>query len=409
MSAACPPLAAPTGSGRSGIVQLLERYRQDARADKLNLTVGIYTDETGRCPILESVRRAERHRIEHQTSKASFNLAGAPDFHRAVRALLFPALPPDVGAADMQVFQSLGASGALYLAGQLLNRHAPGAKIWLSAPTWENHPALLSTHRGGFGHYRYRAASAQRLCLDTVLADLQAAAPGDIVLLHVCCHNPTGIDPDPAQWESLARFCAERELIPLFDFAYQGFARFVEQDAAPLALFMARLDTMLICNSFSKNMGIYDERTGALTLVCRDPKRLARWAEEVKVLIRSSYSMPPLHGSFIASHIINDAELFARWRLEVAGMRADLERRRAAFLAALGEAGILDEVLSYRRQQGMFMCLDLALADIERLRTEHGIYLLDSGRICIASLGVADMPRFCDALARIIGGAHQPV
>ncbi len=355
---------ASTPNGRNGIIQLLERYRQDARPGKLNLTVGIYTDETGCCPILESVRQAERHRVEHQTSKASFNIVGAPTFHQAVRAILFPALPADADDSRIRVIQTLGASGALHLAGQLLDRHLPTARIWMSAPTWENHAALLSVHRGGFSTYRYLPASPERLCLNTILADLQAAAPGDIVLWHVCCHNPTGIDPDLKQWEILASFCAERQLIPLFDFAYQGFAHSIQRDAAPLAMFMERLDTLLICSSFSKNMGIYDERTGALTLVCRDTDRLARWNEDVKMLVRSSYSMPPLHGSFIASHIINDADRFASWQQEVSGIRDDLHRRRAAFISELENAGILDDILPYRHQQGMFLCLDLSSASI---------------------------------------------
>lgn len=396
------PTQAANGVARSSIMQLLERYRQDQRPHKLNLTVGIYTDEFGVCPILGSVRHAEHYRIEHQTSKASFNLLGAAAYHRAVRAILFPTQPADQPCPNTQVIQTLGASGAIHLAGQLLGRHAPGARIWLSAPTWENHSALMSGLRGGYATYRHLAGSPQRLCLDTVLADLESAAPGDIVLLHVCCHNPTGIDPDPAQWAALANFCAERKLIPLFDFAYQGFACSIQEDAIPLSLFMARLDTLLICYSFSKNMGIYDERTGALTLICQDADQLARWTADIKILVRSSYSMPPLHGSFIASHIINDPRLLACWQQEVAEMRDDLKRRHAALLNCLDQACILEEVLSYRCQQGMFLCLDLTIVDIEHLRNQHGIYMLDSGRISVASLSLANMPRFCDALAHTI-------
>ncbi len=385
---------------RTTIMQLLERYRGDPRPDKLNLAVGIYTDESGHCPILDSVRAAELHRVAHQTSKASFNLAGAPDFHRAVRKLLLPDLS-EADGAQVAVVQTLGASGALHLAAQLLARRAPGSRIWLSAPTWENHTALLAPH-GRFGHYRYRAATRERFCLDSALSDLERAAPGDIVLLHVCCHNPTGIDPDPEQWAALARFCAERRLLPLFDFAYQGLARSLEQDCAPLALFREQVECMMVCSSFSKNMGIYDERTGALTLVSRDPARLARWSDDLRQMIRASYSMPPLHGSYIVSHLVNDPERHRAWRQEVELMRDDLNRRRQALLEALGAAGLRDAVLSYQRQQGMFLCLDLAPAALEQLRAEHGIYLLDSGRLSVASLARADMPRLCHALSDVL-------
>lgn len=401
MTVALQQLVTPPTGSKSSIIQLLECYRRDARVDKLNLTIGIYLDETGQCPILESVRQAERHRTEHQGTKASFNIVGAPAFHQAVRTLLFPSIPTAVEDSHVRVIQTLGASGALFLAGQLIHQHFPAARIWMSAPTWENHAALLRVHEGQFGTYRYRPASQESLCLSTILADLEAAAPGDVVLFHVCCHNPTGIDPSLEQWDVLAKFCAERRLTPLFDFAYQGLADSIQRDAAPLSMFVGRLDTVLICSSFSKNLGIYDERTGALTLVCRDEQRLARWQEELKMMIRSSYSMPPLHGSYIASHIINDPERFARWQREVEGMREDLDRRRTALITEFASAGILNDVLSYRRQRGMFICLDLSAAEIGRLRTEYGVYMLDSGRISIASLDKGNMARFCDLLVRI--------
>lgn len=387
---------------RSSIMQLLERFRDDPRPNKMNLTVGIYSDESGLTPILETVHEAEYSRFINQTNKASFNLAGSDEFHRAVYALLFPSLPVGEIPPFIQVIQTLGASGALSLAAQLIQQHKPGSRIWLSSPTWENHPALLGGEQANFGYYRYQATNFDRLCLDSMMEDLMAAKAGDVVLLHVCCHNPTGIDPDLEQWEILARFCASRKLIPLFDFAYQGFSHSIQRDALPLALFMEKLDFMLVCNSFSKNMGIYDERTGALTLINRDIPQLKKWGNEAKLLIRSSYSMPPLHGSFIASYIINQPEVFERWQVEVSGMRDDLFRRRTAFLNALADSGILGQVLDYRCQQGMFLCLNLPVESIEYLRSEYGIYLLDSGRMCIASLAVSDIPHFCTALKGLV-------
>ncbi|MDQ0416092.1 aspartate/tyrosine/aromatic aminotransferase [Croceifilum oryzae] len=386
---------------KNSIMQLLERYNHDTRTDKLNLTVGVYTDESGRCPILESVRDAEYYRVSNQTNKASFHLAGAPEFHQAVRKLLFSATGS--GLEDhIEVIQTVGCSGALYLAGQLIYHYAPTSSIWLSSPTWENHTALLNSNRNNIRYYRYQPANPDELCIDTILEDLKLAQPGDFVLLHACCHNPTGIDPNPAQWKMLAEFCAERELIPLFDFAYQGFADSIEQDAEFLVPFSERLETFIVCNSFSKNMGIYDERTGALTLVFKDEAKRADWHRTVKGLIRNTYSMPPVHGSFIVSHIINDSVRFSRWQQELEGMCSDLHRRRGALFSELGRIGIANEVLTYRNQQGMFVCLNLSEEKIDLLRDQYGIYLLDTGRMCVASLSTANMPRFCETLSKVI-------
>jgi aspartate/tyrosine/aromatic aminotransferase len=387
---------------KTSIMQLLERYKQDERPDKINLTVGVYTDESGVCPILDSVREAEAYRVTNQTSKASFNLAGAPEFQQAVRTVLFPTMSNSGDDHHVQVIQTLGASGALHLVGKLIDQYAPTARIWLSAPTWENHPALLSVHSGGFGYYRYLPANQDELCIDTILQDLQSANPGDYVLLHACCHNPTGMDPKPSQWKMLAEFCAERQLIPVFDFAYQGFAHSIQEDAELFVTFKEHLDTFIICSSFSKNMGIYDERTGALTLVFKEEEKLAEWFETAKKLVRSSYSLPPVHGGFIVSHIINDSQRFARWQQELAGMCEDLHRRRAAFFSELTKVGIQDKVLTYRHQQGMFVVLNLSQQQIQSLRDHEGVYLLDSGRISIASLSTENMPRLCEALLRVI-------
>ncbi|UOF90064.1 aromatic amino acid transaminase [Fodinisporobacter ferrooxydans] len=387
---------------KTSIVQLLERYNQDPRVDKLNLTVGVYTDESGRCPILDSVREAEYFRVKNQASKASFNLAGTIEYQQAVRTILFPTMINRREDSNVQVIQTLGASGALHLVGRLINHYFPTARIWLSSPTWENHPAVLNSHMGGFGYYRYQPANQEQLCMETIFEDLQSARPGDFVLLHACCHNPTGIDPTLSQWEKFADFCAERKLIPLFDFAYQGFAHSLQKDAELFIAFRERLDMFLICSSFSKNMGIYDERTGALTLIFKDTNKLEDWYKTIKILIRSSYSMPPTHGSFIVSHIINDTLRFAHWQQELAGIRNDLQRRRSILFSEMSKFGIIDKVLSYRQQQGMFLCLNLSQQEIDSLRDKQGIYILDSGRMCIASLSIANMPRFCEALMCVI-------
>lgn len=390
---------------KPGILQLLAQYHQDPRADKLNLTAGIYTDPSGNSPVLETVREAEYARIQHQRSKATFDMDGAPEFQQAVRRLLFPS-GEEGSAHHVQVIQTVGSSGALHLAGRMIQHDAPAARVWISSPTWENHAALLSSRPEQIGYYRYQPADPDQLCMTTILEDLQAARPGDYVLLHACCHNPTGMDPTLSQWREWAEFCAERGLIPLFDFAYQGFAQSAEQDAELFALFREHSDRLIICNSFSKNMGLYNERTGALTLVFKDADRLAVWHSTLKRMIRSTYSTPPAHGAYIASHIINDPHRYSCWQQELKEMRCDLQRRRAALFAELESSGLMDTLLSYHRQQGMFLCLQLSPPSIEVLREQHGIYLLDTGRICIASLPQEAIPAFCLALGQVVEGTN---
>ncbi|MGM0748664.1 MAG: aromatic amino acid transaminase [Bacillota bacterium] len=388
--------------GKTTIMQLLERYSQDERLDKMNLTAGIYTDESGISPILKSVREAEYYRVDNQISKASFNLIGAPEFHKAVQTLLFPYVQNTDKDEDVEVIQTLGASGALHLAGQLISYYSPSSKIWMSSPTWENHADLLGNHSGGFAFYRYEPESKNQLCMDTILEDLAYAKPGDFVLLHTCCHNPTGMDPTISQWKVLADFFVERELIPLFDFAYQGFANSLQRDAEPLTIFRECLDTVIVCNSFSKNMGIYDERTGALTLVFRDKDNLSSWKETAKKLIRSNYSMPPVHGSFIVSHIVNDPERFACWEKEVEYLRKDLDQRRNLFFSELSKMNVIDKVLPYLQQKGMFLYLNLSLEKIECLRDKYGIYLLDNGRMCVASLNSENTSKIASNIRDVI-------
>lgn len=380
---------------------MLAQYHQDPRTDKLNLTAGIYTDPSGNSPVLESVREAEYFRIRHQDTKASFYMDGAPEFQQAVHRLLFPS--GEEGGSDhhVQVIQTVGSSGALYLVGRMIQHDAPAARVWISAPTWENHAALLSSRPDQLGYYRYQSADSDQLCMKTILEDLEAARPGDFILLHACCHNPTGMDPSLSQWRELAAFCAARGLIPLFDFAYQGFAQSAEQDAELFTLFRAYSDRLIICNSFSKNMGLYNERTGALTLVFKDADKLTAWHNILKRIIRSTYSTPPAHGACIASHIINHPQRYARWQQELAEMRGDLQRRRSALFDKLEAVGLMETLLSYRRQQGMFLCLHLSPRSIEALREQHGIYLLDTGRMCIASLRMEAIPAFCLALGQV--------
>ncbi len=384
---------------KNTIMQLLEKYKLDGRNNKMSLTAGIYMDETGESPILDTVKVAERFLVENQTCKAAFNMTGDVDFHRAVKKVVFPYFT-EVEKKEICVIQTLGASGAINLIGQLVNQYAPLSRIWVSNPTWENHEPLLGHHLGGICHYKY-VAENNKASVSKIMEDLQYSKPGDYVLFHASCHNPTGIDPDLYQWTELAKFCKDMRLIPIFDFAYQGFAYDLEKDTEVFGIFKQNVDDFIVCNSFSKNMGLYDERVGALSFIFTDQEKTNSWLQTTKRLIRSSYSIPPIHGGAVASHIINNDLLFKQWGEEVSGMRKDLERRRSDFFSALDCVGMKEDILDFDKQNGMFVCLKLTEEEIGTLREKYGIYMLDSGRISIASLNSKKIPMLCEAIKKL--------
>lgn len=385
---------------QDNIMQLVELFKNDTRTDKINLAIGIYVDESGDCPILTSVKEAEKYCCDIEKSKAKFNLIGDNNYHKVVKELLFPDFSKRE-KEDIQVIQTVGSSGALYIAGQLINKIAPNSKIWISNPTWENHKFLLYDDLSKVCEYRYEPFNKQRLCIEKIIEDLNSARKGDFILFHVCCHNPTGMDPSMEQWKQLSRFCKEKGLIPIFDFAYQGFKENLKKDANVFNIFKKDKNNFIVCNSFSKNMGLYDERIGALTFVFDDKTQSHHWIEIAKKIIRSTYSVPPIHGSSIVNCIINDTQRFKVWERELSIMRREVENRRTEFFKALEEMGIKQNILSYENQSGMFVCLNLSLAQIENLRKNYGIYILNSGRISIASLNAKKISRLCNALCNI--------
>jgi aspartate/tyrosine/aromatic aminotransferase len=381
-------------------MQLVEKFKNDKRADKMNLTVGVYKDESGQSPILKSVKEAEKYCLETETTKASFNLIGSQTFHEAVKRLLFPSFS-ESEKKKIQVIQTVGSCGALYLVGQLINKIVPSARIWISNPTWENHWSLLHSHINEIYGYRYEPLNRKCLDIEKIMEDLKSSQSGDFVLFHASCHNPTGMDPTIKQWHELANFCKSNKLIPVFDFAYQGFKDTIQNDADIFKVFR-QMDSFIVCNSFSKNMGLYDERAGALSFMCKDIEKLSYWVKCAKKFIRGNYSTPPMHGSSIVSCIINDPERYQSWQKEVDEMRESLIQRRNELFQALERIGIKGTILNYERQNGMFVCLDLSLSQIEQLRNDYGIYLLNSGRISVASLNSKKIIKLCTALQNIL-------
>lgn len=384
------------------ILGLTEAFRADARADKINLGVGIFQDEHGQTPTLESVRAAEQRLLDTNAPKTYLPIPGSVRFGQSVRGLLFGSDSPLEAAQRAVTAQTPGGTGALRVAVDLLHTHAPGARMWVSNPTWANHRQILDAAGMATCTYRYFDAQSSGLDEAGMWEDLAAAKPGDVVLLHGCCHNPTGVDPTLATWQALAQFCRERDLLPLIDLAYQGFGDGLEEDAAGLRALLDEVPEALIASSYSKNFGLYNERVGALTLIAADREGAQRAFSQMKIAIRTHYSNPPRHGGAIVETILGDEDLRALWQTELDSMRQRLLHTRQALVAGLSEAGLGHRFDFLRRQKGMFSFSGIAPDQVDRLREEHGIYMVRSGRINVAGITAENLPRLCSAIAHVV-------
>ena len=322
------------------ILGLTEAFKKDANPNKINLGVGVYKDADNQTPVLDSVKQAEERLLKQQTSKSYMPIPGAPEYGQAVREMLFGADHEIVTSGRAMTAHTPGGTGALRVAGDFIHTMFPEASLWLSDPTWANHAAIFTAAGVPVKKYPYYDAANKCLDFDAMLAALNEIPAGDVVLLHGCCHNPSGMDPDAAQWQAIAKVVRERGLLPLLDFAYQGFADGIEEDATGLRSFCTAGCELLVCSSFSKNFGLYCERTGAMTLVGADADATAKAFSHVKKSIRSNYSNPPAHGAAIVSTILNDAELRAQWVNELATMRDRINGMRQLFVDTLKAKGV---------------------------------------------------------------------
>ncbi len=382
------------------ILGLSEAFRSDPRPEKVNLTVGVYQDEEGRTPILATVKEAERRLLDAETTKAYEPIDGSPSFGGRVRELLFGEDAAMHGRAVTA--QCPGGTAALRIAGEVLRRNHGTPTVWLTQPTWANHVPVFSAAGLETATYPYADIPSGRLAFDAMLKTLRQVSPGDVVVLHGCCHNPTGIDPTPDQWFRIGQTLAERGALPLVDFAYQGFARGVREDATSIHRLAAACDEMMVCSSFSKNLGLYNERVGALTVVASRGDAAAAVLSHLKKIIRANYSNPPAHGARIACAILEDADLRERWEAEVAEMRNRLKRLRASFAEKLEAAGAGDHRF-ITEQNGLFSFSGLTQEQVHKLR-EESIYIVDSGRINVAGLNDHNIDRVAEAIARVVTG-----
>ena len=390
------------------IFGIVEAFRADPRPEKINLAAGVYMEENGVTPILASVREAERRILSSATTKLYKPIGGDPALVKLMRALIFRepgapfgALPPVASSGRVEVLHTPGGTGAVRLAVELVRRLRPGAEIWVSDPTWPNHPQIADAVGVRHRSHPWTTANMRELDMEAVLGAIASAKPGDAFIFHGACHNPTGIDPTAAQWGAIADAVAARGVLPILDFAYQGLGDGLVEDAASLRAFLATGCEVLVAASASKNFALYDERVGALAIVAADPAAAAAILTHAKVAIRAAWSNPPGHGGEIVAEILGDDALRAQWELEVTAMRERINGNRRAFVAALAEAGAGDfsHLLTGR---GMFSLLGLSDAQLARLRDEHAIYLVARGRINFAGLSAAKIPIVATAVAALL-------
>lgn len=384
------------------ILGITEAFQKDPRTTKINLSVGVFKDEGGQTPVLECVKRAEKVLLETEKNKLYRPIEGDPVYDRGVRELLFGREAARVNDGTAVTCHTPGGTGALRLAADFLSQKAGAKRIWMSDPTWENHKQIFAAVGMEILTYRYFDAATSSLDLSGLKETLSAAQPGDVVLLHACCHNPSGVDPNADEWAQIADLVKARGALPLVDFAYQGFGDGLVEDTVGLKTLMDRLDELLICSSFSKNFSLYNERVGALTAVARTADEGAAILSQLKSCARVNYSNPPAHGGSIIAAILTSPELTQLWESELTAMRVRIAEMRKAFVVGLKEAGATRDYSFITRQKGMFSFSGLNKDQVEKLKAEHAIYIVGSGRINVAGMTTSSMPGLCKAIVSVL-------
>ncbi|MDQ7912431.1 amino acid aminotransferase [Pseudomonas sp. 102515] len=389
---------------RDPILGLNEAYNADARPHKVNLGVGVYYDEQGRIPLLRAVAEAEKQRVAAQAPRGYLPIEGIAAYDQAVQHLLFGAESSLVRDGRAITVQAVGGTGALKIGADFLKRLLPDAVVAISDPSWENHRALFESAGFPVQNYRYYDAASNGLNREGFLADLHALPERSVVVLHACCHNPTGVDLQPADWQAVLDVVKARNLVPFLDIAYQGFGDGIEEDAQAVRLFTDSGLTFLVSSSFSKSFSLYGERVGALTLVSESREESARVLSQVKRVIRTNYSNPPTHGATIVASVLSSPELRVLWEAELGEMRQRIRAMRNALVEGLAAAGAPRDFAFVNAQRGMFSYSGLTAEQVERLKSEFGIYAVSTGRICVAALNERNLPPTVQAIAAVLKG-----
>ncbi len=386
---------------RDPILGITEAFNADERPAKVNLGVGVYYDEGGTIPLLECVSRVERRLVETPRPRGYLPIDGMPAYDQAVRALVFGADHPAIGEKRVVTVQTLGGTGGLKVGADFLRRFAPNAGVWISEPSWENHRALFESAGFAVSTYPYYDVATKGLRFEAMLEGLRTIPAGDVVVLHACCHNPTGVDLSPAQWTKVRDVVQARGLVAFLDMAYQGFAEGIDADAAAVRSFAAALQPVFVASSFSKSFSLYGERVGALSLVAANADEAARVLSQLKRIVRTNYSNPPTHGGQVVAAVLNDAELRRLWEQELAGMRDRIRRMREKLTALLAAKKPNVDYGFITRQRGMFSYSGLTKEQVTVLRERFAIYAVDSGRICVAALNERNLEAVANAVAAV--------
>ncbi|MFT4518872.1 MAG: aspartate aminotransferase [Halioglobus sp.] len=383
------------------ILGLSAACRADENPSKVDLTVGIYMDEQGVCPVFEAVQQAQRALEEEEVTKAYLPAAGDELFNSGIQRLVLGHDSAALAESRVSSIQTPGGCGALRIGAEIVHAAAPGARVWVSDPTWPVHIPLLGSVGLKFETYRYYAPATHGVDFDGMVEDLKKAVAGDVVLLHGCCHNPCGADLSLAQWKVIADLAEKQGFTPFVDFAYQGLGDGLEEDAAGLRLLVSRVPEVLIAASCSKNLGLYRERTGAAIFVCSDADSARATLSQATVAARRVYSMPPAHGALLAGRVLNDARLDALWRSELETMCQRIHGLRTSLRQNL-ESHTGTDFAFIEREKGMFSFLGLTAAQALRLREEYSVYMLDSSRINIAGVNAGNVDYLAQAVAKVL-------
>ena len=389
-------------AARDPILGLNEAFAADPRPTKVNLGVGVYYDDNGKIPLLAAVRQAEDQRSASHPARGYLPIDGIATYNLAVQNLLFGQGSPLVAEKRAATVQALGGTGALKVGADLLRRFVPDAQVWISDPSWENHRALFESAGFAVNTYPYYDAESHGVRFGAMLAELRRMPARSIVVLHACCHNPTGVDLTDAQWAQVVEACVAGSLVPFLDIAYQGFGAGIEADAAAVRRFAGAGLDFLVSSSFSKSFSLYGERVGALTFVAQDKDEAARLLSQLKRVVRTNYSNPPTHGGSVVATVLNTPELRALWEQELAGMRDRIRAMRTGLVERLAQRGVKRDFGFVARQRGMFSYSGLTSAQVDRLRDEFGIYAVSTGRICLAALNSHNIDYVADAIAKVL-------
>ncbi|MGB4583314.1 MAG: amino acid aminotransferase [Rhodoferax sp.] len=387
---------------RDPILGLNEQFNADTNPAKVNLGVGVYFDDQGKLPLLGCVLAAEKAMLDAPKPHAYLPIDGIAAYDAAVKALVFGADSEPVTAGRVATIQALGGTGGLKVGADFLKHVSPAAKVLISDPSWENHRALFTNAGFTVESYRYYDAATRALNFDGMLADLNAAAAGTIVVLHACCHNPTGYDISPAQWDQVIAVVKAKNLVPFLDMAYQGFGYGLKEDGAVIGKFVAAGLLFFVATSFSKSFSLYGERVGALSVVCESKEEAARVLSQLKIVIRTNYSNPPTYGGAIVTAVLTSPELRAQWEAELGDMRVRIKAMRQKLVDGLKAAGVKQDMGFITRQIGMFSYSGLSKDQMVRLRNEFGVYGTDTGRMCVAALNSKNIDYVCASIAKVI-------